>query len=138
MSALPLKADICSSRAEHRVGVAHWHRGHGGKSVPRSVMSRGEQLPKMARVSLFRAQANAMGSHADTIVSLCKAYTIVSLCKAYKDWQSEHGLYLGDVPEIPEHLEDGHLTTNEREWLRVFIQRWNAACDRERECAVAA
>jgi hypothetical protein len=92
-------------------------------------MSRGEQLPKMARVSLFRSQANAMGSHADTIVSLCKAY---------KDWQSEHGLYLGDVPEIPEHLEDGHLTTNEREWLRAFIQRWNAACDRERASAVAA
>jgi hypothetical protein len=29
---------------------------------------------------------------------------------------------LGDVPEIPEHLKDGHLTTNEREWLRAFIQ----------------
>jgi len=47
-------------------------------------------------------------------------------------------LYLGDVPEIPEHLEDGHLTTNEREWLGAFIQRWNAACDRETASAVAA
>ena len=45
---------------------------------------------------------------------------------------------LGDVPEIPEHLVDGHLTSNEREWLRAFIQRWNAACDRERASAVAA
>jgi hypothetical protein len=63
---------------------------------------------------------------------------IVYLCKAYKDWQSEHGLLLGDVPEIPEHLKDGQLTTNEREWLRVFIQRWNAACDRESATAVAA
>jgi hypothetical protein len=53
--------------------------------------------------------------------------TIVPLCKAYKDWQSEHGLYLGDVPEIPE-----------REWLRAFIQRWNAACDQESASAVAA
>ncbi|HET9687804.1 MAG TPA: hypothetical protein VFP79_11575 [Pseudolabrys sp.] len=97
--------------------------------MPRSVMSRGEELLKTARVSLFRSRANAMGSLADTIVSLCKAY---------KDWQSEHGLYLGDVAEIPEHLEDGHLTTNEREWLRAFIQRWNAACDRERASAVAA
>jgi hypothetical protein len=92
-------------------------------------MSRGEELLKTARVILFRSQANAMGSRADTIVSLCNAY---------KDWQSEHGLYLGDVPEIPEHLVDGHLTTNEREWLRAFIQRWNAACDRERASAVAA
>jgi hypothetical protein len=92
-------------------------------------MSRGEELLKTARVILFRSQANAMGSRADTIVSLCKAY---------KDWQSEHGLYLGDVPEIPEHLVDGHLTTNEREWLRAFIQRWNAACDRETASAVAA
>jgi hypothetical protein len=88
-------------------------------------MSRGAELLKTARVSLFRSQANAMGSRADTIVSLCKAY---------KDWQNEHGLYLGDVPEIPEHLEDGHLTTR----LRAFIQRWNAACDRERASAVAA
>jgi hypothetical protein len=63
--------------------------------------------------------------------------TIVSLCKAYKVWQDEHGLYLGDVPEIPEHLEDD-LTTSEREWLSAFIQRWNAACDRERASAVAA
>jgi hypothetical protein len=92
-------------------------------------MSRGEELLKTARVSLFRSQAKALGSRADTIVSLCKAY---------KDWQNEHGLLLGDVPEIPEHLEDGHLTTNEREWLRAFIQRWNAACDRERPGAVAA
>ena len=61
----------------------------------------------------------------------------VSLCKAYKDWQDEHGLYLGDVPEIPGHLDDD-LTTNEREWLRAFIQRWNAACDRESASAVAA
>jgi hypothetical protein len=97
--------------------------------VPRSVMSRGEELLKTARVILFRSQANEMGSRADTIVSLCRVY---------KDWQSEHGLYLGDVPEIPEHLVDGHLTTNEREWLRAFIQRWNAACDRERASAVAA
>ena len=49
-----------------------------------------------------------------------------------------HGLYLGDVPKIPGHLKDGHLTTNEREWLRAFIQRWNAACDLERASAVAA
>jgi hypothetical protein len=97
--------------------------------MPRSVMSRGEELLKTARVSLFRSQAKALGSRADTIVSLCKAY---------KDWQNRHGLLLDDVPEIPEHLEDGHLTTNEREWLRVFIQRWNAACDRERPSAVAA
>jgi hypothetical protein len=114
-------------------------------------MSRGEELLKMASTSLFRSQANAMGSRAanqafrkmadrrmtDTIVSLCEAYK-VSLCKAYKDWQSEHGLYLGDVPEIPKHLRDGQLTTNERAWLRAFIQRWNAACDRERASAVAA
>jgi hypothetical protein len=92
-------------------------------------MSRGEELLKTASVSLFRSQANAMGSRADTIVSLCKAY---------KDWQSEHGLYLGDVSKIPEHLKDGHLTTNEREWLRAFIHSWNAACDREKTRAVAA
>ena len=98
-------------------------------------MSRKEELLKMA--SLLNSQANAMGSRAAN-----QTDTIVSLCKAYKDWQAEHGLYhglyLGDVPEIPEHLEDGHLTTNEREWLRAFIQRWNAACDRERASAVAA
>ena len=94
-------------------------------------MSRKEELLKMA--SLLHSQANAMGSRAAN-----QTDTIVSLCKAYKDWQAEHGLYLGDVPEIPEHLEDGHLTTNEREWLRAFIQRWNAACDRERASAVAA
>jgi hypothetical protein len=103
--------------------------------VPRSVMSRNEELLKMA--SLLHSQANAMGSRAAN-----QTDTIVSLCKAYKDWQAEHGLYhglyLGDVPEIPEHLEDGHLTTNEREWLRAFIQRWNAACDRESASAVAA
>ena len=92
-------------------------------------MSRGEELLKTANVSPFRSQATAKGSRADTLVSLCKAY---------RDWQSEHGLYLGDVPEIPEHLKDGHLTTNEREWLRAFIHRWNAACDRERARAVAA
>ena len=92
-------------------------------------MSRGEELLKTARVFLFRSQANEMGSRADTIVSLCKAY---------KDWQSEHALYLGDVPGIPEHLKDRHLTTNEREWLRAFIHRSNAACDRERARAVAA
>ena len=91
-------------------------------------MSHGEELLKMARASLFRSHANANRRMTDTIVSLCKAY---------KDWQSEHGLYLGDVPEIPEHLDDD-LTTNEREWLRAFIQRWNAACDRERASAVAA
>jgi type IV pilus biogenesis protein CpaD/CtpE len=90
-------------------------------------MSRGAELLKMARASLFRSHANANRRMTDT----------VSLCKAYKDWQSEHGLYLGDVPEIPEHLGDGQLTTNEREWLRAFIQRWNAACDRERASAVA-
>jgi hypothetical protein len=45
---------------------------------------------------------------------------------------------LGDVPEIPEHLRNGQLTTNEREWLRAFIQRWNAACDQESASAVAA
>jgi hypothetical protein len=98
-------------------------------------MSRNEELLKMA--SLLHSQANAMGSRAAN-----QTDTIVSLCKAYKDWQAEHGLYhglyLGDVPEIPEHLEDGHLTTNEREWLRAFIQRWNAACDRESARAVAA
>ena len=49
--------------------------------------------------------------------------TAIALGRTYKDWQSEHGLYLGDVPEIPEHLVDGHLTSNEREWLRAFIQR---------------
>ena len=94
---------------------------------------RKEELLKMA--SLLHSQANAMGSRAAN-----QTDTIVSLCKAYKDWQAEHGLYLylGDVPEIPEHLGDGHLTTNEREWLRAFIQRWNAACDRERASAVAA
>ena len=96
--------------------------------MPRSVMSR-EELLKMARASLFRSQANEMGSRADTIVSLCRVY---------KDWQSEHGLLLGDVPEIPEHLRNGQLTTNEREWLRAFIQRWNAACDQESASAVAA
>ena len=98
-------------------------------------MSRGEELLKTASVSLFRSQANAIGSGA---ANQRMTDTIISLCKAYKDWQSEHGLYLGDVPEIPEHLKDGHLTTNEREWLRAFIQRWNAACDRERTSAVAA
>jgi hypothetical protein len=94
-------------------------------------MSRGAELLKMARASLFRSQATAIGSRAMTD-------PIGSLCKAYKDWQSEHGLYLGDVPEIPGHLKDGDLTTHEREWLRAFIQRWNAACDRERASAVAA
>jgi hypothetical protein len=103
--------------------------------VPRSVMSRGEELLKMARVSLFRSQANAMGSRAANqafrkMANRRMTDTIVSLCKAYKDWQAEHGLYLGDVPE--------NLTTNEREWLRAFIQRWNAACDLERASAVAA
>jgi hypothetical protein len=109
--------------------------------VPRSVMSRGEQLHKMARASLFRLQANSMGSRDQAFRKMANQRmtdTTVSLCKAYKDWQSEHGLYLGDVPEIPEHLKDGHLTTNEREWLRAFIHRWNAACDRERVSAVAA
>ena len=109
--------------------------------MPRSVMS--EELLKITRASLFRSQANAMGSRAANrafrqITNRRMTDSIVSLCKAYKDWQSEHGLCLGDVPEIPEHLEDGHLTTNEREWLRAFIQRWNAACDRERASAVAA
>ena len=94
-------------------------------------MSRNEELLKMA--SLLHSQANAMGSRAAN-----QTDTIVSLCKAYKDWQAEHGLYLGDVPEIPGHLKDGHLTINEREWLRAFIQRWNAACDLERASAVAA
>jgi hypothetical protein len=98
-------------------------------------MSRGEGLLKTASVSLFRSQANAIGSGA---ANQPMTDTIVSLCKAYKDWQSEHALYLGDVPEIPEHLKDGHLTANEREWLRAFIHRWNAACDRERARAVAA
>lgn len=102
-------------------------------------MSRGEELLKMARASLFRSQANAMGSRAANQAFRKMANRrMTELCKAYKDWQSEHGLYLGDVPEIPEHLKDGHLTTNEREWLRAFIQRWNAACDRERASAVAA
>ena len=105
--------------------------------MTRSVMSRGEQLRKMARASLFRSQANAMGGR-DQAFYQRMTDTIVSLCKAYKDWQSEHGLYLGDVSEIPEHLEDGHLTTNEQEWLRAFIHRWNAACDREGASAVAA
>ena len=109
----------------------------------RSVMSRGEELLQMASASLFRSQANAMGSRAANqafrkMANRRMTDTIVSLCKAYKDWQAEHGLYLGDVPEIPGHLKDGHLTTNEREWLRAFIQRWNAACDRERASAVAA
>ena len=102
-------------------------------------MSRGEELVKTARASLFRSQATAMGSRtAKQAANRRMTDTIVSLCKAYKDWQAEHGLYLGDVPEIPEHLVDGHLTSNEREWLRAFIQRWNAACDRERASAVAA
>jgi hypothetical protein len=84
-----------------------------------------EGLLKITRASLLRSQANAMGSRAANrafrqIANRRMTDTIVSLCKAYKDWQSEHGLYLGDVPEIPEHLEDGHLTTNEREWLRAF------------------
>jgi len=39
---------------------------------------------------------------------------------------------------IPEHLRNGQLTINEREWLRAFIQRWNAACDQESASAVAA
>jgi hypothetical protein len=83
----------------------------------------------MARASLFRSQANAIGSRAANqtfrkMANRRMTDTIVSLCKAYKDWQSEHGLLLGDVPEIPEHLENGQLTTNEREWLRAFIQRW--------------
>ena len=76
--------------------------------MPRSIMSRGAELLKMARASLFRSQATAIGSRAMTD-------PIGSLCKAYKDWQSEHGLYLGDVPEIPGHLKDGDLTTHERE-----------------------
>jgi hypothetical protein len=75
----------------------------------------GEELLKTARVSLFRSRANAMGSRAANQANRRMTDTIVSICKAYKDWQSEHGLLLGDVPEIPEHLEDGHLTTNERE-----------------------
>jgi hypothetical protein len=41
--------------------------------------------------------------------------TAIALGRTYNDWQNEHGLYLGDVPEIPEHLVDGHLTSNERE-----------------------
>jgi hypothetical protein len=100
-------------------------------------MLRGEELLRMARANLFRSQANAMGSRAATMANRQMSDTIVSLCEAYKDWQDEHGLYLGDVPEIPEHLEDD-FTTNEREWLRAFIQRWNAACDRERASAIAA
>ena len=98
-------------------------------------MSRGEGLLKTASVSLFRSQANAIGSGA---ANQPMTDTIVSLCKAYKDWQSEHGLLFGDVPEIPEHLRNGQLTINEREWLRAFIQRWNAACDQESASAVAA
>jgi hypothetical protein len=110
--------------------------------MPRSVMSR-EELLKMARASLFRSQANAIGSRAANqtfrkMANRRMTDTIVSLCKAYKDWQSEHGLLLGDVPEIPEHLRNGQLTINEREWLRAFIQRWNAACDQESASAVAA
>jgi len=86
----------------------------------------------LAILSTSSPRDNAVGSRA------AMTDTIVSLCKAYKDWQSEHGLYLGGVPEIPVHIKDGHLTTNEREWLRAFIQHWNAACDRERASAVAA
>jgi hypothetical protein len=102
-------------------------------------MSSGEKLLKMARASLFRSQTNAMGGRAGKQAANRRMTdTIGSLCKAYKDWQSEHGLFLGDVPEIPEHLRNGQLTTNEREWLRAFIQRWNTACDQESASAVAA
>lgn len=106
-------------------------------------MSRGAELLKMARASLFRSQATAIGGHAANqafrkMTNRQMTDPIGSLCKAYEDWQSEHGLYLGDVPEIPKHLKDGDLTTHEQEWLRAFIQRWNAACDREKASAVAA
>ena len=57
-------------------------------------MSRGEELLKMASASLFRSQANAMGSRAANqafrkMADRRMTDTIVSLCKAYKDWQSE-------------------------------------------------
>ena len=105
-------------------------------------MSRGEELLKMARASLFRSQANAMGSRAANQAFRKMAnrrmtdriFTLQSIQRLAERAR----LVFGRRPRIPEHLKDGHLTTNEREWLRAFIQRWNAACDRERASAVAA
>ena len=101
-------------------------------------MSRGEELLKMA--SLFRSQANAMGSRAANqafrnMANRRMTDTIVSLCKAYKDWQAEHGLYLGDVPEIPKHLEDGHLVHSalERRLRPGKDERGRRLMPRERE-----
>ena len=55
--------------------------------------------------------------------------TIESLYADYSEWNARHGLNLGSADE---HLFDDALTPQQKIWLRLFIDRWNAAAQRER------
>lgn len=51
------------------------------------------------------------------------------LVDEYMAWMKRHGLTLGSADE---HLNDENLTHAQRDWLDLFVQRWNLAEKAER------
>lgn len=53
---------------------------------------------------------------------------IADLCAEYDAWNHHQGLDLGSADE---HLCDESLTEEQRDWLRDFCDRWDAAAREE-------
>jgi hypothetical protein len=59
----------------------------------------------------------------DDKMTITKIDTEAELIAAYEAWNKANGLNLGSADE---HLFDESLTQAQREWLRVFCERWDA------------
>ena len=54
---------------------------------------------------------------------------IGNLCAEYQQWMQSQGLALGSADE---HLNDPHLSQDQKNWLRHFCDRWDDALQDER------
>jgi hypothetical protein len=45
-----------------------------------------------------------------------------ALCLVYEEWNAYQGLSLGSAEE---HLDDPHLTEEQRDWLAAFVDLWD-------------
>ena len=53
-----------------------------------------------------------------------KLHPIDAMCREYTEWNKSQGLNLGSADE---HHFDESLTDEQREWLKDFSRRWEAA-----------
>lgn len=52
------------------------------------------------------------------------------LCAEYQQWMQSQGLALGSADE---HLNDPHLSQDQKNWLRHFCDRWDDALQDDRD-----